>query len=146
MTSDLTYCIYDTTATPEHIDPNNHINNIVYLQWMQDSAIEHVKQNNVYELTQPLGLTWFAKQHTIEYISQGFLGDQIRVVTWVEELTKISTLRKYQIFRKTDKKLLCKGETRWVMVNAEKSKPTKIPQDVLDLISVADDSNIADLV
>ncbi len=140
------YCIYDVEANSQHIDPNNHINNIVYLQWMQDSAIEHVKQNKVYELTQPLGLTWFAKQHTIEYLSQGFMGDKIRVITWVAELTKISTLRKYYIYRRSDKILLCKGETRWVMINAQKGKPTKIPQNILDLISVADDSNIINLI
>ncbi|MFC4891817.1 acyl-CoA thioesterase [Pseudofrancisella aestuarii] len=142
---DSKYFLYSTTATSEHIDPNKHINNIIYLQWMQDAAVEHVKHNGTFDLIQSLGLTWFAKTHHIEYMSQGFLDDEIIVVTWVENLTKISTLRKYSIYRKSDKKLLCKGETLWIMINIEKSRPTKIPQNIIDVFHNIDDANIDDL-
>ena len=140
-TTDKTFCTYQVKASPEHIDPNNHISNIVYLQWMQDAAIQHVIQNGVHEITKPLNLTWFAKQHTIEYIAQGFLNDEITVITWVESLTKTSTLRKYHIYRVSDKALLCKGETRWVMINIQKNKPTKIPQNILDKILITQIQN-----
>ncbi|AXA33516.1 acyl-CoA thioesterase [Francisella adeliensis] len=133
MKNQLKYFVYPTKVLPEHIDPNNHLNNIVYLQWMQDIAIEHVKANGVFEITEELGLTWFAKKHTIEYMSQGFLGDEITVITWVESATKISTLRKYHIYRKSDKKLLCKAETLWIMINLEKGRPAKIPADLIGI-------------
>ncbi len=66
---------------PEHIDPNEHLNNVVYLQWMQDVAIAHIKANGVFGLTKSQGLTWFVKKYIIDYLSQGFLGDDIAVVT-----------------------------------------------------------------
>ena len=42
----------------------------------------------------------FVKKHIIDYLSQGFLGDDIAVIIWIESITKISTLRKYYIYRK----------------------------------------------
>ena len=145
MKEQLKYFLHSVTVIPEHIDPNNHLNNIVYLQWMQDAAIEHVQANGVFKLTEELGLTWFAKKHTIEYLAQGFLDDEIVVITWVETLTKISTLRKYHIYRKSDKKLLCKGETLWIMINLEKGRPTKIPQTVVDLFWKTTDFDVEDI-
>ena len=133
MKDQLKYFRYETKVVPEHIDPNNHLNNIVYLQWMQDVAIGHVKANGVFDLTEAQGLTWFAKKHTIEYMSQGFLNDEITIITWVESATKISTLRKYHIYRKSDKKLLCKAETLWIMINLEKGRPAKIPADLIGI-------------
>ena len=85
-----------------------------------------------------LSFTWFAKKHTIEYMSQGFLGDDITVITWVESATKISTLRKYHIYRKSDKKLLCKAETLWIMINLAKSRPAKIPQELMEIFDKYD--------
>jgi acyl-CoA thioester hydrolase len=140
------FCTYEITADSNHIDSNQHINNIIYLQWMQDAAIEHVIKAGVLEATKPLNVTWFAKKHTIEYIAQGFEGDQIKVITWVQELTAISTLRKYHIYRKADNKLLCKGETRWVMINTEKSKPKKIPKEIADLILVSFEDYIPKII
>jgi acyl-CoA thioester hydrolase len=145
MKDQLKYFLHSVTVLPEHIDPNNHLNNIIYLQLMQDAAIGHVQANGVYDLTEPLGLTWFAKKHTIEYLAQSFLDDEIIVVTWVETITKISTVRKYHLYRKSDKKLLCKGKTLWIMINLEKSRPTKIPQNVMDLFWKTTDFDVEDI-
>ncbi|AIT08842.1 thioesterase [Candidatus Francisella endociliophora] len=145
MMDQLKYFIYETKVLPKHIDPNNHLNNIVYLQWMQDIAIAHVKANGVFDVTEKYGLTWFAKKHTIEYLAQGFLGDDIIVVTWVESISKISTFRKYHIYRKSDKKLLCKADTLWVMVNAQKGRPAKIPTELVEIFDKYNDFEIDDV-
>ncbi|AJI47090.1 acyl-CoA thioesterase [Francisella philomiragia] len=142
MNQQLKYFVLSTKVLPEHIDPNNHLNNIVYLQWMQDVAIEHVKANKVFDLTESQGLTWFAKKHTIEYLSQGFLDDDIAVVTWVESITKISTFRKYHIYRKSDKALLCKADTLWLMINAQKGRPAKIPTELVKIFDKYNDFEI----
>ncbi|GMN88790.1 acyl-CoA thioesterase [Francisella sciaenopsi] len=145
MKDQLKYFVYETKVLPEHIDPNNHLNNIVYLQWMQDIAIAHVKANGVFDVTEAHGLTWFAKKHTIEYLAQGFLGDDIVVITWVESMTKISTFRKYHIYRKSDKTLLCKADTLWVMVNAQKGRPAKIPIELVEIFDKYNDFEIDDV-
>ncbi|MEY8702165.1 acyl-CoA thioesterase [Francisella philomiragia] len=145
MNQQLKYFVYETKVLPEHIDPNNHLNNIVYLQWMQDIAIAHVKSNGVFDITEANGLTWFAKKHTIEYLAQGFLDDDIVVITWVESMTKISTFRKYHIYRKSDKTLLCKADTLWVMVNAQKGRPAKIPTELVEIFDKYNDFEIANI-
>ena len=78
-------------------------------------------------------------------MAQGFLDDEIIVVTWVETITKISTVRKYHLYRKSDKKLLCKGKTLWIMINLEKSRPTKILQNVVDLFWKTTDFDVEDI-
>ncbi|MED7820198.1 MULTISPECIES: acyl-CoA thioesterase [unclassified Francisella] len=145
MKDQLKYFVYETKVLPEHIDPNNHLNNIVYLQWMQDIAIAHVKANGVFDVTEAYGLTWFAKKHTIEYLAQGLLGDDIVVITWVESMTKILTFRKYHIYRKSDKTLLCKADTIWVMVNAQKGRPAKIPTELVEIFDKYNDFEIDDV-
>lgn len=145
MKDQLKYFIYEAKVLPKHIDPNNHLNNIVYLQWMQDIAIAHVKANGVFDITETNGLTWFAKKHTIEYLAQGFLGDDIVVVTWVENITKISTFRKYHIYRKSDKALLCKADTLWVMVNVQKGRPAKIPAELVEIFDKYNSFEIEDI-
>lgn len=112
---------------------------------MQDIAIAHVKSNGVSDITEANGLTWFAKKHTIEYLAQGFLGDDIVVITWVESMTKISTFRKYHIYRKSDKTLLCKADTLWVMVNAQKGRPAKIPLELVEIFDRYNNFEIDDI-
>ena len=57
MNQQLKYFILSTQVLPEHIDTNKHLNNVVYLQLMQNVAIAHIKTNGVFGLTKSQGLT-----------------------------------------------------------------------------------------
>jgi len=123
--------IYSKTITiPESaIDENGHANNVIYLQWMQDIAVEHYAALGGLEAQRPFG-TWFVREHKLEYVRPAFAGEEIEVRTWIENIRRVQSLRKYEFVRKKDGKILVKGETDWVFVDGKSGKPLAIPEAV----------------
>src|SRR5271169_4143457 len=97
----------------EAVDRNRHVNNVAYVQWMQDAAIEHSAATGCTRLTEALGAIWVARMHRIEYLSPAFAGDRISILTWVVDFRKVRSLRRYKFVRATDQKVLAQGETDW---------------------------------
>lgn len=109
------------------IDRNGHVNNVAFVQWMQDMAIRHFDSVVGREATSPDGTTWVVRSHHVEYLSPAFSGDRIRALTWVVNFGRVRSLRRYQFLRVNDGKLLVRGETDWVFVNTESGRPCSIP-------------------
>ena len=117
------------------IDENGHVNNVVYVQWMQDIAIEHYASIGGITAQGP-DSTWVVREHRIEYYLPAFLGEEIQIKTWVENIRRVSSLRKYEFIRKADGKVLVKGETDWVFVNVKTGSPRAIPEEVSNVFSL----------
>lgn len=111
------------------IDENGHVNNVAYLQWMQEIAVEHYATLGGPDAQKPFG-TWFVREHRIEYFLPAFGGEEIEVRTWVENMRQVRSLRKYEFVRKQDGRVLVKGETDWVFVDTKTGKPVAIPEQV----------------
>ena len=126
--------IYAKSVTiPETaIDKNGHVNNVTYVQWMQDIAVEHYASIGGIQAQGP-DATWVIREHRIEYLLPAFEGEEIEIRTWVENIRKVRSLRKYEFFRKADEKVLVKGETDWVFVNIKNGHPLEIPQEVVNV-------------
>jgi acyl-CoA thioester hydrolase len=112
------------------IDANGHVNNVQYLHWMQDAAIAHANDSGSTAITRELGASWVVRNHFVEYLRPAFLGDELEVQTWVTTLRKVSTIRKYRFYRRSDQTLLAEGETLWVFVEADTGKPRSISAEV----------------
>jgi len=121
------------------IDENGHVNNVYYVQWMQDVAVQHYAALGGLPPTQALGATWVVRSHLITYFNPAFAGDEIEVRTWVVNLRRVRSLRRYEFTRKADGKLLVKGETDWVFVDAKTGRPVAIPAEIADLFSLLPD-------
>ena len=128
---------YDLTVSESVIDENGHVNNVAYVQWMQDAAIRHARDGVDYNPAE--NTTWVAREHRIEYLLPAFLGEEIEVRTWVSEMKRVRLHRKYEFVRKSDGKVIVKGETEWVYVEAKTGKPIAIPANVAELLPVLPD-------
>ena len=117
------------TIPKNSIDENGHVNNVVYVQWMQDIAVEHYASIGGIRAQGP-DATWVVREHKIEYLLPAFLGEEIEIRTWVENIRKVRSLRKYEFVRKADGKVLVKGETDWVFVDTRTGSPRAIPSGV----------------
>ena len=125
-----------TFAIPQDsIDDYGHVNNVVYLQWMQDAAKRHPDAIPGYK--QPENTGWFAREHRIEYLTPAYHGDEIEVHTWIAEFRRVRAQRKYEFIRKADGKVLVKGETQWVFVELSTGRPIPIPEDIIALIPIS---------
>ncbi len=124
-----------TIRIPEDtMDENGHVNNVVYVQWMQDIAVEHYTFIGGIQ-AQGTDATWVIREHKIEYLLPAFANEEIEIRTWVENVRRVRSLRKYEFVRKTDGKLLVKGETDWVFVDAKTGSPRAVPDEVLRIFS-----------
>ena len=117
------------------IDENGHVNNVVYVQWMQDIAVEHYASIGGIAAQGP-DSTWVVREHRIEYFLPAFLGEEIEIKTWVENIRRVRSLRKYEFIRKADGKVLVKGETDWVFMDAKTGSPRAIPEEVSNVFNL----------
>src|SRR5216684_9234421 len=118
----------DLVVPPEVLDGNRQVNNVVYVQWMQEVAIQHSAITGCTRLTQAAGATWVVRTHLIEYLSPGFAGDSLTVLTWVANFRKVRSLRCYKFIRATDQVVLAQGETDWVFVDSKRDVRVASPR------------------
>ena len=127
------------TVSQDAIDENGHVNNVVYVQWMQDVAVLHSSATGCTEMTRDIGAMWVARSHKIEYLSPAFAGEQIEALTWVVNFRKVRSLRRYKFVRAADQAVLARGETDWVLMDTKKGRPRVIPKEVSEVFVLVDE-------
>ena len=118
------------------IDENGHVNNVAYVQWMQDIAVEHYSSIGGIAAQGPEA-TWVVREHKIEYLLPAYLNDEVEIRTWVESVRRVRSLRKYEFVRKSDGRTLVRGETDWVFVDARTGTPRAIPREVAEVFGLS---------
>lgn len=122
------------------LDPNGHVNNVEYVRWMQDVAILHSVSVGGIDAAQVAGGTWVTRSHRIEYLSPAFAGDEIIARTWVSDLRRVRSTRRYRFTRTKDGRTIAKGETVWVFVDALTGRPRTVPPELVALFPVLPDA------
>ncbi|OGR64218.1 MAG: hypothetical protein A2X31_13185 [Elusimicrobia bacterium GWB2_63_22] len=123
---------YEHQVTPEEIDGLGHVNNQVYLDWLMEAATKHsaLVGWDIMRLI-AMGEGWVVRRHEIDYLLPVLPGETVQMRTWVETAERASSERHYEIFRKSDGKLVCQGRTMWVWVNYKTGRPSRIPQPLI---------------
>jgi len=124
------------TIPTDVIDENGHVNNVAYVQWMQDIAVEHYTSLGGLAPTQAIGAAWVVSAHRIKYLLPAFEGEEIEVRTWVETLRRVTSRRMYEFVRRSDGKTLVTGETDWVFVDAQTGRLRAIPAGIARLLTI----------
>lgn len=121
----------DEFTVPESaIDGNGHVNNVAFVQWMQDVAIRHFDAIGGRAAMEAAGGAWVVRSHQVEYLDPTFAGERVQVLTWVANFNRALSLRRYRFLRASDGKLLVRGETLWVFVSTRTRRPLRIPEDL----------------
>ncbi len=116
------------------IDGQNHVNNIVYLRWVQDVATAHWESLANAEAQTAIG--WVVVRHEIDYKLPANLGDEILLRTWVGEASRLKFERFTEIRRQENNQLLARARTLWVPIDSKTGKPTRVSADVRARFSV----------
>ena len=124
------------------IDGNGHVNNVAYVQWMQDVAVRHFAAVGGVEAMHAVGGTWVARSHRIEYLRPAFAGERIEVRTWVADCRRVRSLRRYEFLRPTNGAVLARGETDWVFVDVGSGRPCAIPATIRRAFTVVPDGEV----
>jgi acyl-CoA thioester hydrolase len=123
------------TVNQDHIDQNNHLNNVVYIQWMQDIAIMHSEALGWgYNEYKAKDCSWVVKSHQIKYLRAVALGDQVIIKTWLEKIKNCSCIRKYAFYN-SKSEIIAKAETLWIFIGIKTGKPVIVPSDIRNAFS-----------
>lgn len=126
----------------EHIDRLDHVNNAVYLQYLEQAAWAH---------TEALGLNWsiyreldtacVVKRHELDYLVAARLGEQLQVATWIAENDgRLAMWRAFQIRRVRDGRTVLRARTQYVTVGLSSGRPRRMPQRFVEAYRPAEES------
>ena len=120
----------------DDLDERMHVNNVVYLRWVQDAAASHWSQ------LAPAGalaqIAWVALRHEIDYLKPAVLDDVIVVKTWVGVAEGLSFERFTEMRRRADGELLARARTLWCPVDARTGRPRRVNDEIRARVSIPD--------
>lgn len=129
---------------PVDIDMQNRVNNVCYVQWMQDAAVAHTTALG-WDMAryEALGGGWVVRQHVVTYRRPAFLGETLTAATWVASMASSRSLRRYLFWRAADRAVLAEAETLWVFIDFTSGRPVKIPEELRAAFPVVEDAQEA---
>jgi len=116
----------EITVAEAHLDFNNHVNNLVYLQWALDISRKHWLSRISDEIDQCY--FWMVRTHHVEYRKQAFLNEHLTVKTYVEGYRGPFSDRVVKIYREQD--LLVQVKSNWCLIERETQKLKRVPEEI----------------
>jgi len=130
---------YLHTVVADEIDELRHAGNYHYVRWMQHAAVAHSAANGwSSERYFELGSGWVVRSHQITYLKPAFEGDVLSIHTWVANMRRATSLRRYEISNGAGDRLAT-AETDWAFINYTRQLPTRIPEEVAACFVVIED-------
>jgi acyl-CoA thioester hydrolase len=115
-------------VTAADIDELGHVNNTVYVRWVQDVAVSHWRAVASAEMQQ--AIVWVVLRHEIDYRTPAFLGEQVLLRTWVGEASRLTFERHTRILRAGDEQLLAQARTLWCPISTHTGRPTRVTPEL----------------
>lgn len=119
------------TVSPDDLDDRHHVNNVQYVQWVQDIAEENWIANTTTSIRN--SYYWVMLSHHIQYKAEAVLGDHLLLKTFVTKSEGLKSTRIVEIYNRDTHKLLTTSETIWCLMSHSKNKPTRITKEIADL-------------
>lgn len=124
---------YEMRVLPYHLDQFQHVNNVMYVQFMQEIADKHWA--SVHPKVSEENILWVVRRHEIDYLGEAFLDDLLLIKTWTGENTSVTWNRYCEITRISDQKKIIASKSIWVLVDKLTGKPKRIDQEMLQRFS-----------
>lgn len=113
----------------DDIDAYDHVNNTVYLHWIDAIAWAHsdaVGMTTAY--CQSIGKGFAVHRHEIDYLRSAHLGDRVQVSTWIVKMDgKLRSDRRFQIVREQTGETLVRARTQYICTDLKSGRPSRMP-------------------
>ena len=116
------------TAAPQHIDELGHVNNAVWLQWVQDIATAH--WSAVADPAHVERYVWVVTRHEIDYRGNVGLGETVAAETWIPNPPKGAQFDRCVEFRDAAGKRLVAVKSTWAMLDKASGRLVRVPAEV----------------
>ncbi len=117
------------TATPESIDELGHVNNAVWVQWIQTVATDHWQA--VAPPDQQAAHVWVVVRHEIDYRRALGPGEQVTARTWVADTPRGATFDRFVEFVGDDGRVHVSARTSWALLDRASGRPLRVTQAVM---------------
>lgn len=115
-------------VVPSDLDDLNHVNNIKYVEWIQDISKKHW-MHVTSEETQK-SMVWVVRNHNITYHKSAVLGHTILMNTYIKSNKGPISIRIVEIKNKATDELLVKAVTEWCLLDAKTFRPKRVPEEI----------------
>ena len=116
-------------AQASEIDQLGHVNNAVYVSWVQDAATEHWFA--VAPEVMSAEVHWVCLRHEIDYREPVRAGEGVQVRTWLGEARGPRFVRHVDVRKAGAARFSCRAVTTWAMVDSASGRPRRVGADVL---------------
>lgn len=117
------------TAGPQHIDELGHVNNAVWVQWVQQVAVAHWQA--VAAEAHKAAYFWVVVRHEIDYLRAAYEGDRITARTWVGDTPQGARFDRFVEFTGADGKICVRSRTEWAIIDKALGRPIRVPAEVV---------------
>lgn len=118
------------TALPEHIDELGHVNNAVWVCWIQDIAVAH--WHDVADPAHHDLYIWVVTRHEIDYRGNMVAGDTVTAETWVGDAPKGARFDRHVRFTGDDGRVKVEARTTWAILDRATGRLVRVPKDVAE--------------
>jgi acyl-CoA thioester hydrolase len=113
---------------PGDIDVNGHVNNVVYLRWVQEAATAHWSART--SEAEQAAVVWVVVRHEIDYRHAATPRDVIEAVTWVGPASRHTYERNTELRRSADGEVLALARTLWCPLDPGTGRPCRLAEDL----------------
>jgi acyl-CoA thioester hydrolase len=117
------------TAQGADIDELGHVNNTVWVRWVQNMATAH--WTAAATPAQVDAYVWVVVRHEIDYLGNLKQGESVAARTWVADAASGAKFDRYVEFTK-DGRVIVRATTTWVILDRIKLRPIRVPKEVVE--------------
>lgn len=121
---------FSFVVNENEIDDLNHVNNIHYVEWIQNAAQKHwdiLKQQIINK-----NYVWVVLRHEVDYLASAKLNDIIEISTWIGDSYGVKSERFVEV--KCEGKILAKAKTVWCLLDDKSMKLIRIPSEIMKIL------------
>ncbi len=115
-------------ASPEDIDELGHVNNAVWVRWIQDMATSHWAVTAAPEHVD--AYIWVVTRHEIDYRGNVALSESVTGRTWIEKPPRGATFDRRVEFVNEAGKVIVSANTTWAMLDRASGRLMRVPAEV----------------
>jgi acyl-CoA thioester hydrolase len=116
------------TAQPDDIDELGHVNNAVWVRWIQDMATSHWQA-----VAAPEHIAtyfWVVTRHEIDYRGNVGPGQSVTANTWIESEPKGAQFDRRVDFVDAAGKVIVRANTTWAMIDKATGRLVRVRPEV----------------
>ena len=125
--------VHPITIIESDIDGQGHVNNIIYLKWVQEAAIAH--WNSVADINMQEANFWVVSRHEIDYLKSAYLDSKLVAKTWVTEPKGAKSERHVTIMDTETETVYANIKTTFYLLDAKSKRPKRIDAEIVNVFS-----------